>query len=428
LSLSRDGAERDARRLFVTGRLRENVGHERATEEVAAIGRSLASEHPAANAGWSLWSAPVMESLINDDGWTILTLLVLMVGFVVLIACANVANMLLARGTARAREMAVRTALGAGRGRLVRQLLTESFVVSLAAAGLGLLFSTGLLEALIRISNGQEQVFLMAEIDGRVLGFTLLVSLVAPLIFGLFPALRASDRDASGVLRDGRGADGGRAGKRARGTLVGAQIALAVTLMVVAGLLVRSIYNLQQREMGFDPAGLAVVELDLPENEYPDEESRRQYFERVLEEVEAMPSVRGAAMLSAIPGADFGMRRGLEIEGRPLPEDRARPPVFAVRVSPGTFEVMGVPIVAGRAFSAADGPDGVPVAILSREVADRYWAEQDPIGRRIRVGADEEEWLRIVGVAGDVRSTTDSEEPAPNVYLPYGQNAATASY
>ncbi len=209
---------------------------------------------------------------------------------------------------------------------------------------------------------------------------------------------------------------------------MGAQIALAVTLMVVAGLLVRSIYNLQQREMGFDPAGLAVVELDLPENEYPDEESRRQYFERVLEEVEAMPSVRGAAMLSAIPGADFGMRRGLEIEGRPLPEDRARPPVFAVRVSPGTFEVMGVPIVAGRAFSAADGPDGVPVAILSREVADRYWAEQDPIGRRIRVGADEEEWLRIVGVAGDVRSTTDSEEPAPNVYLPYGQNAATASY
>jgi len=427
-SLTRDGGERDARELFVTGRLREGVSHERATEEVAAIARALESEHPDANAGWDLWSAPVLDSLINDEGWTILTLLVLMVGFVVLIACANIANMLLARGTARAREMAVRAALGAGRGRLIRQLLTESFVVSLGAAGLGLLFAKGLLEALIRISNGQEQVFLMAEMDGRVLGFTLLVSLVAPLLFGLFPALRASDGDASATLRDGRGSDGGRSGKRARGVLVGAQIALAVTLMVVAGLLVRSIYNLQQREMGFDPRGLVAVELDLPENEYPDEESRRQFYDRVVDEVEAIPSVRGAALLNAIPGADFGARRGIEIEGRPLPEDRAHPAVFGVTVSPETFDVMGVPIVAGRAFSAADGPDGVPVAILSKEVADRHWPDDDPIGRRIRIGAGEEEWLRVVGVAGDVRSTTDSERPAPNVYLPYAQSSASASY
>ena len=427
LELRRDGADRQSKAFFVTGRLRPGVSHSRATQETDAIGQALADEYPDANRGWALWSAPVMESLIDDEARTILLMLVLTVTFVVLIACANIANMLLARATARARELSVRSALGAGRMRLIRQLMTESFVISLLAATLGLAFAKGLNEALVRISNGTEVVFMMAELDGRVLGFTLLVSLLAPLAFGLFPALRASGDGSSSALRDARGADGGRGGKRARSVLVGAQVSLALTLMIVAGLLVRTVYNLQTRELGFDPQGLLMAELDLPENTYPDEESRRQFYTLLLEAAEAIPTVTHAELISAVPGVGFGSGRAMDIEGRPLPEGQARPPVLAITVSEQWQELLGVPLVGGRALGPEDVPESLPVVLLSRDVADQYWPNEDPLGRRIRIGnAETAEWMQVVGVVGDVRSTSDTERPAQNVYLPYQQDSRAA--
>jgi len=427
LVLNRGEPNRAGRYLFVSGRLAAGVTDEMATEEVRQIGIDLADEYPSQNRGWGLWSAPVMESLINPDGNRILLLLQLAVGMVILIACANVANMLLARSTARAREVAVRAALGAGRTRLIRQLLTESMLISLAAAGLGLGFAKALNESLIWISAGTEEVFLMAEFDGKVLTFTLLVSLVAPLAFGLFPALRASSAGPSAALRDGRSGDGGRSGKRARAVLVAAQVSLALTLMIVATLLTRTVINLQARPLGFVADDLLTVELNLPESHYKEPESRLLFFELARDEMRGLPGIGAVELTNVIPAAGFGSLRSLTIEGREEAEGRAAPTALFVAVSSGYFDLIGLPILQGRAFTEADDRSSFRVAILSRAIADRYWPDQDPIGRRVQVvGTDE--WLQVVGVVSDVRSTSDIDQGSLNIYVPYPQDGRSSMY
>ncbi len=426
LILNRSEPNRSARYLFVAGRLDPGISQEMATREVRSIGESLAREYPVENTGWGLWSAPVMESLINEDGSTILLLLQLAVGMVILIACANVANMLLARATVRAREIAVRSALGAGRSRLVRQLLTESLVISLAAATLGLGLAMVLNEALIWISAGTEDAFLMAEFDARVLGFTLLVSLVAPLLFGLVPALRASAAGPRAALRDGRSGDGGRVGKRARGALVTTQVSLALTLMILASLLTRTVMNLQNRPLGFDPQGLVTLSVRLPEAVYDEGEERRVFFAQAREAIAGAVGSQ-VEMTSVIPAAGVGSRRSFVVEGREVIEGRAPPSGLVVRVSDGYFDLIGLPVVAGRGFTDADGPESFPVAAVSRSIADRYWPEDDPVGRRLRISG-EEDWIQVVGVVADVRSVSDSEEGAPNIYRPHSQASAEDMY
>ena len=428
LILDRSDPDRASRHLFVSGRLAPGITHEMATEEAGAIGEALADEHPAVNAGWALWAAPVMESLIDDSGDTILLLLQLTVGMVILIACANVANMLLARSTARSREMGVRTALGAGRGRLVRQLLTESLVISLAAGALGVALAYALNEAMIWISAGTEVVFLMAELDGRVLGFTLLVALLCPIVFGLFPALRASSD--GGTLREGRSPDGDRAGKRARGALVTAQVALALALMVVAGLLSRSVIALQTRPLGFDATGIVTAEVGLPEARYEDPAARIRFFDQAREAVAAVPGLEGATLTSVIPGADFGSLRAVAVEGVDHPAGRALPTATFITVSEGYFEMIGLPLVAGRGLVESDGPDAPPVAVVSREVAGRFWPDAQPLGRRFQI-AGAGPWIEVVGVVSDVRASRELDDPdasSPNVYLPHRQDARGTMY
>jgi putative ABC transport system permease protein len=422
LILNRSEPNRSARYLFVTGRIAPGVSQAVATEEVRRIGQDLAAEHPADNTGWGLWSAPIRETLIDRDGNTILLLLQLAVGMVILIACANVANMLLARATVRAREIAVRSALGAGRARLIRQLLTESLVISLAAAALGLATAKALNEAMVRISAGTEQVFLMAELDGRVLAFTLLVSLLAPLVFGLFPALRTSAGDPSGVLRDGRSGDGGRAGKRSRSILVTAQVALALTLMVLATLLTRSVINLNSRPLGYDGEGLLTATLSLPESVYSEQDARIRFFDLAREALAGVPSVGSTEMTSALPGVNSGRRRSFTVEGREAVEGVAAPTGLVLTVSPGLFDLLGMDVQRGRGFGPEDGPESPPVTVVSRELAERYWPGEDPLGRRIRVSGLEEP-IQIVGVVSDVRSNGDSDRPAVNLYFPYDQDA-----
>ena len=427
LVIDRTDADRAARFLFVSGRLAQGVTQEMAEEEVRRIGLDLADEHPEQNRGWSLRSAPVMESMINDEGRTILLLLQLTVGMVILIACANVANMLLARATARGREFAVRAALGAGRRRLVRQLLTESLMISLASAAIGLGIAVVLNDVLIWISAGQETAFLMAELDGNVLAFTLIVSLVAPIVFGLVPALRASGLGASSTLRDRGSTDGGRGGARTRGVLVTAQVSLALSLMVVASLLTQTIAYLDSRPLGFDPTDLLTVRLDLPESEYGDDEAVRQFFAQATEEIGALPGFGSVAMVNALPSADFGSLRAIEIDGYEQPADRAAPSVLLNSVSANFFDVVGVEIQRGRSFSELDNASSVPVAVVSREVADQYWADGDAVGRRLRL-AGSDSWYEIVGIASDVGATGGSENPAENVYLPHSQNTRRGMY
>jgi len=427
LVLDGTDASRDERTLFVSGRLASGVTQERATEEVASIGRALAAEHPDVSGGWSLWSAPVMDSLLGDDGRIVLLMLVLTVAFVILIACANVANMLLARATVRAREMSVRAALGAGRGRLVGQLLTESFVISLVSGTLGIGFAYALLDALRRVANGTEAVFEMARMDGRVLGFTLLVALAAPLVFGLLPALRTSVDGPAGVLREGRSTGGARAGRRTRNLLAGAQVALALSLMIVAGLVARTVANLALRDPGFDPQGIVVVRLDVSDGAYPDDAGRVRFYDATRAALSAVPSVTATALTNVIPAAGFGEFRGIRIEGRDIPPTAGLPTVEVVTVSPDFMEVVGLPVLRGRALDVTDGPDAPRVALLSLDIAEIHWPGEDPVGRRLRLGSDEAApWIEVVGVVADVGPSTDSERPAPYVYVPYAQNPLSA--
>ncbi len=427
LVIDRTEADRAARFLFVSGRLADGVTQEMAEEEVARIGLDLAEEHPEQSRGWGLWSAPVMESMMDDEGRTILLLLQLTVGMVILIACANVANMLLARATARGREFAIRAALGAGRRRLVRQLLTESLMISLASAAIGLGIAVLLNDVLIWISAGQETAFLMAELDGNVLAFTLMVSLVAPIVFGLVPALRASGLGASSTLRDRGSTGGGRGGARTRGALVTAQVSLALSLMVVASLLTQTIAYLDSRPLGFDPTDLLTVRLDLPEAEYGDDEAVRQFFAQATEEIRGLPGFGSVAMVNALPSADFGSLRAIEIDGYEQPADRAAPSVLLNSVSTNFFEVVGVEIQRGRSFGEMDDASAVPVAVVSRAVADQYWTDGDAVGRRMRL-AGSDSWYEIVGIASDVGATSGSEGPAENVYLPHNQNTRRGMY
>lgn len=427
LVLDGTGALREERRLFVTGRLAPGVTHERAAEEAASIGRALVQEHPEVDAGWSLWSAPAMESMLGNQGRVILLMLVLTVSFVILIACANLANMLLARATVRAREMSVRSALGAGRGRLVGQLLTESLVISLASALLGFGFAKVLMGVLVRISNGTEEVFNMARMDGRVMAFTLMVALAAPLIFGLLPALRTSVDGPAGVLREGRSTGGARAGRRTRNLLAGAQVSLALSLMIVAGLLARSVANLTLRDPGFEPGGIVTVALDVSDDAYPDDEGRVRFFTAAREALAAVPSVHATALSNVIPGAGFGQFRGFRVEGREASPNGGLPTVEVVTVSPGFTTMLALPIRRGRALEVTDGPDAPRVALIAEDLAELHWPGEDPVGRRFQLGTDERgEWVQVVGVVADVGPATDTERPAPYVYVPHAQNALSA--
>jgi len=427
LILNHGQPNRSTRYLTVTGRLAEGVSQEVATAEVRRIGEDLAREHPVEDTGWGLWSAPVRESLIDDNGDTLMLFLQLTVAMVILIACANVANMLLARGTSRAREMAVRSALGASRGRVVRQLLTESLMISATATVLGVAAAYALNRVLIWISAGQEPVFLMAELNGRVLTYTLIICLLAPLTFGLFPALRASASGPEAALRDGRSADGGLRGKRARSALVTAQVALALTLMVVATLLTRSVINLSSRPLGFDPAGIVTLRIDLPESTDLEPEAQRMFFTQARDAVTVALAAERAALVDALPAVDAGRRRSFVVEGREVLEGRAQPTGFIVTASTDYFSFLGLRVERGRGFTASDDPSSFPVAVISRAIADRYWPDRDPVGDRIQVSG-REDWIQVIGVVGDVRNQADTDRGDPNLYLPYTQEARGGMY
>ena len=429
LSFDRAGSSRSERNLFVSGRLAPGVTQEMATEEVARIGRNLAEEHPETNAGWTLRSASVMDSLMNSSGRRMMLLLQLTVGMVILIACANVANMLLARATNRSREMAVRTALGAGRGHLVRQLLTESVLISLGAAILGVAVAFGLNDALVWISAGAEEAFRMAEIDGKVLAFTLLVSLGAPLVFGLVPALRASAAGPAATLRNGRTDEGGRSGSRARGVLVTAQVSLALTLMIVAGLLARSVVKMNLSSLGYSVDGLLTVRVDLPENRYRDEGDVVRFFEEAREALSSLPAFEGVTLVSSLPGIDPGLQRPVEIEGIDVVEGRSAPSASILAVGPDLFRTLDLPLVGGRGLSENDDEASIPVAVVGRALAERFWGSEDAVGRRLRT-VGREEWIQVVGVVADVGRGREMDDrgSAPNIYVPFRQDGRRGMY
>ncbi len=406
---------RDLGYFTVLGRLAPGVTLAEAEAETDLIAVRLAEANDGDGQNVDARLVPLHEELVGDVR-PVLLLLLGAVGLVLLIACANIANLLLARSTARAREVAVRAALGAGRGRLVRQFMTESVLLALAAGGIGLLVSIWGVEALVRLVPAGVPRLSEIGVDGAVLLFTLAVSLLTGAAFGLVPALQASRPDLQASLKEGsRGAGEGRRSRRFSGAIVVAEVALSLVLLCAAGLFLKSLVRLLSVDPGFRPENLLVMRIDLPESRYPDLDQRRAFFREITGRVSTLPGVASAATALAHPFSGMAATLHFYVEGRPDAggEDLA---TEYQPVSPGYFRTMGIPLVGGRAFTERDDAEAPRVVVINEAMARWQWPGEDPIGRRIAVG-DPSGMMEIVGIVGDVRHFGLESAPRPEVYI-----------
>ena len=418
-------AERGRRSLEVIGRLRSRVTFEEADREMQAIAARLADEHEDTNAGRGVNLMPLSEAMLDIGLAPILAIWQVAVLLVLLIACANVANLLMVRGMTRQRELALRLAVGASRWRIVRQLVVESLLLGTAGAALAVPIAGAGLRTIksfmppeiARWVIGWERM----DVDGRLLAAMMLLGVFAGVVFGAIPALRISRPDLTDTLKEGgRGSAGGR--RRMLQGFVVAQVALALTLLVSAGLSARGVVRLITQYDGYEPDGIMTFALTLPDNAYTDDEARRQFVERVLERVGALPQARHAAFTTSMPFGGGNSRRAVEIEGRPVASAAEQPEVDFRAVTPAYLEVLRASVVRGRGFSDADRPGALPVALVDRRMAGQLWPGADPIGRRFRltVGADAP-WMTVVGVVSDVKHDWFSGYQ-PTFYVPYAQS------
>jgi putative ABC transport system permease protein len=399
------------------GRLKPGVPLERAQAEMDAISKGIHARFPRAiGFGVRLWRA--RDFIVRDVRLSLLVLLGA-VGLLLLIACANVANLLLARATAREREVAMRTALGAGRGRIVRQLLTENVMLAMAGGAGGIALAYAAVKLLPRY--GPERIPFLQEttIDARVLGFALLVSLVTGLVFGLAPALAASRTRVYETLKEGGRSSGESLSRNCfRGALVVVEVALALVLMIGATLMMQSLVRLQQTSPGFDAEGVLTASITLPAAKYPTPEQRIAFFRQALGRLETMPGVRMAGMTTLVPLSGSNTGVGLFIEGHP-PRRVDDIPIFYQRiVDPKYFRVMRIPLLRGREFTEQDAGKP-PVAIINETMARRYYPGVDPIGKRFGNGRL---WYTVVGVVGDVKHMSLTRESDPEFFEPFRQS------
>ncbi len=415
--------------LNLTARVRPGVSVAQAAAEMRSLAEQLKQRYPDNYpSDWSLVTTPLPQRAVGDVRPALLVLLGA-VGFVLLIACANVANLLLARAAARSKEIAVRTALGASRERLVRQLLTESLLLSLAGGLLGLGLAYWGVRSVLAVNPGQLPRADEIGIDAPVMAFTLFVSLLTGLLFGLAPALQASSVDLHGMLKEGgRGSAGDRAGQGLRRTLVVAEVALALTLLTGAGLLMKSFARLQGVDPGFDPDHLITFNLSLPAARYPADTQQAAFFDQALPAIAAVPGVRTVGATSVMPFGGGWNTGSFEIEGYQAPPKQPGPWGDIRLVSPGFFTALGIPFRKGRLLDEDDRAGGRRVAVIDDEFVRRYWPTQDPLGRRITFGppagsadTSAREWIEVVGVVGHTKHEGLDAEARLQVYLPYRQ-------
>lgn len=419
------GRPRTDRSFGVLGRLKPGVTVEQARAQMDAIARRIAGRETSMR-DWGVTVMPLKEVLVATIRPALLVLLGA-VGFVLLIACTNVANLLLARGASRQREVAIRVAVGAGRLRLVRQFLTESLMLGLAGGALGLLlglWGVGVLSSVLPehiAMEGSSEAVSLARItmDWRVLLFTLLASIGTGLLFGLAPALVASTTAALEAMRE-RSASGARH-NRLRGALVVSEVALALVLLAGAGLMMRSFLRLQQSQPGFRPDRLLTVEMELPtDSRYRERQMRPRVFQRFLRAVEALPGVRAVALTHIVPLTDYEDRTGFEIEGRTAVTPGQRMEADYRVISPNYFRTLDVPL-RGRDFTDHDGEGNNPpcVAIIDYALARPYFPREDPVGRRLHFANFRNASCEIVGVVGEIKHAGLNRQPRPTIYFPY---------
>jgi putative ABC transport system permease protein len=419
--------KRDARNLEGFGRLAPGVTQSQARAELSTIAARLAHDHPDTNTG----IRPTVMTF-NDrynGGQIQLVFLALMgaVGFVLLIACANVANLMLARSAARAREMSVRVSLGATRWRIVRQLLVESVLLSLIG-GLGGLALAAVGVKLFDLATADvgKPYWIKFTMDGRVFAFFAAVCLATGVVFGLAPALHASKTDLNEVLKDGgRGSSGGVRARRWTGALIVVELALTLVLLAGAGFMMHSFLSLYRLDLGIETSHLLTVRLTLPNLKYPTPEMRQAFYNRLDERVAGLAGVQGAALAASIP-IGGGPTRQLLVEGRPDIAGQQPPVVTLVSIGPRYFETLGVALLRGRLFDSVDGTAGHDAAIVNQRFVAMHFGTEDPIGRRIKLTADgaalpgpEPTWVTIVGISPSIRQRFATEaEPDPVAYLP----------
>lgn len=421
-------SERGAHFLSVIGRLKPGVSIDQANADANAIGASLEKQYPDSNGHLSLTVHPQIEAMVGDVR-PVLMMVLGAVGFLLLIACSNAANLLLARAAGRQREMAIRASMGAGRARVLRQLLTESVLLALAGGLLGLFLAVWGTTLLASIPSLQIPRMAQAGIDLRVLAFTLGVSVLTGVLFGMAPAWHASRFNLFLSLKEGgRASSDSKRASRARNILVVAQVSLAVILLVGASLLVESMVHLTRQSPGFDPNGVMVFNLDLPDARYGKPEQSILFFRELLERVRAVPGVQSASAVLPLPMGDDIIRTSFEIEGRPVPKSE-EPRVHFRIVAQDYIKTMRIPLISGRDFTPRDQRTAAQVVLINETMARRYFPNENPIGKHIKPGvADtgEEKMREIVGVVGDVHHRNLWQATDAECYVPYDQVALGA--
>jgi putative ABC transport system permease protein len=421
-------ASRIGNTLVAGARLKPGRTVEQASAELDRISVRLEQAYPASNKGRRIKAMPIREYLVESETEQYVKMLLYSVIFVLLIACVNVANLQFARATGRLREVAVRTALGAGRWRVIAQLVTESVLLSIAGAVLGLILAWwgigmmrgGMPAEIERYILGWKDI----SLDTRTLLFTLLAAVASGILAGLAPAWQCSRPNLTDALKEGgRGGTTGGARHRLRNLLVASEIALAVVLLVGAGLMVRGFRALVGTGARLEPESLLTLRISLTDTKFPQAFQRVAFYRDLLERVNAIPSVRGAAVVTALPYANHSQNRIFTIEGRPAEPDQLPRGMYQA-TTPGYFNLVHLPLVTGRFLSDGDGTDAPKVALVSSRMAEQWWKNESPIGKRIRLGGldSKNPWMTIVGVVGDITHNPYDREPRRTFYVPLAQS------
>jgi putative ABC transport system permease protein len=403
--------------IRVIARLRPDVTVERARAELAALAGRIEQQFPEANKNVGVTLVPLHEFVVGDMRPAMLALL-LAVGFVLLIACANVANLMLAKAAARGREIAIRAAMGASRSAVIRQLLSESLLLALVGGALGLLVAFWMVDLLKGISPDGTPRLDEIRIDGRVLLFSLGISALTGLLCGLVPALQASKSDLNLALREaGAGNKASAGGGRTRSALVVAEIAVALTLLVGAGLLMRSFVLLQSVDPGFTPTRVLTARIGLPTTAYPKREQAAVFYTQLHERLKALPGVQSVSFGSSVPMTGVDTDLGFVIEGRPAPPPGQTQGAWFSIVGHDYFRTLNIRLRDGRAFDDRENANSTFTTVISESLARRYWPNESPVGKRISFGGQPPQWCEIVGVVSDVHHFGLSSDARPTLYL-----------
>ena len=418
---AKEAAVRDTNYLAVIARLKPGVSFEQASAQMATLAHQQEIQNPTTNTGVGVKLVTLNDQIVGDIRPVLLVLLGA-VGFVLLIACANVANLFLARAATRQKEMAIRSALGANRWRMIRLLLIESVLIALLGGGFGLFLAYWGIDLLVVLKPANLPRIAEIGLDRNVFAFTLGLSLLTGIAFGLVPAFQASKADVNDALKEGsRGASGGPARQRMRNFLVVSEVALSLVLLIGAGLMIRSFARLLAVDPGFKADHVMTEEVSLPESKYPTNDKQAAFFQRVEQGLRTISGVQFAAVASYLP-FDGSDSTGFDVEGRAPSSPGQRPMTDYRLISADYFRAMGIPLRKGRAFNDRDNASAPGVVIINETLARQFFPNEDPIGKRIGLSGPTD-WREIVGVTGDVRNYGLDEEVKPESYIPYLQSA-----